>query len=125
MNIKTMAVQINKKTYPIAVACLGARFAARPIVDVQGGYLVINKVDDGPLAINTRYGRTTQGPANIVLVNEWFSAEDFKKLYSFDKRRNQSDFFEIEKKANRSVLYMKIPDEDDEQADDYAGEGGE
>ena len=125
MNIQTMAVQVNKKTYSIAVACLGAQFAARPIVDVQGGYLVINKVDDGPLAINTRYGRTTQGPANIVLVNEWFSAEDFKTLYSFDKRRNQTDFFEIEKKAERSVLYRRISDEEGEQAEPYAGEDGE
>ena len=40
--IKTMAVEINDNTYPIAVACLPAGFAMLKKTEVYGSYLVIN-----------------------------------------------------------------------------------
>ena len=40
--IKTMAVEINEATYPIAVACLPAGFAMLKKNEVFGSYLVIN-----------------------------------------------------------------------------------
>ena len=75
--VPTMALEINEKTYPIAVACLPPVFATIPFKDVDGHYLVINRLE----ARRSPKNKTQQ---TLTVGNSWMRAEQFKKTYATD-----------------------------------------
>ena len=108
MQIRTMAVQINEKTWPIAVACLGSRIASQPFPEVEGGFLVINTPDQmsgryvGSRVGRTQYGSRTYGDT-VSLGNIWLSEDDFRVMYKFDGRKNTETFFDVLKVADQPL----------------------
>lgn len=78
MRIKTQAILINEETYPIAVACLPAGFAAYPFANVNGYWLVIN--------VPGSYDRNSFDGDNfsplVTVHNLWISNKEFTKKYN-------------------------------------------
>lgn len=78
MRIKTQAILITEETYPIAVACLAAGFAAIPFGNVDGYWLVIN-------APGAHYERPTfdgdPGRTTLTVTNFWIHPKEFVDQY--------------------------------------------
>lgn len=116
MNIRTMAVQINNENWPVAVACLGGRFAATPFSEVNGAYLVINEIEQ-QFGFVRQYGGRRYPNREITLSNNWYPAEAFKQVYGFDKRKNHGQFFEVHRIAGDEVLYHEPGEDLDDTSD--------
>jgi len=86
--VKTMAVKIDRNTYPIAVACLAGGFAAVPFHRVKGSYLVINELAGG---------KVKQRGYRPWLGNTWQSESSFRKQYRFLQAEEKGRFSEVEK----------------------------
>lgn len=93
MRIKTLAIQINEDTYPIAIACLPGGFATIPFKNVNGAYLVINRpepcfIDDGHRAI-------------VSLENGWLPQGLFEAEYNIVNKKTgvpaKWDWVEVER----------------------------
>lgn len=71
-HIKTMAILITPKTYPIAVACLAGGFATLPPESVFNHVLIINNV----------CAKKIKGRGLVpFLTNSWTSIDDFNWEY--------------------------------------------
>ena len=83
MRIKTMAILITEDTYPIAVACLPAGFAAYPFDNAKGFWLVIN--------VPGLYDRNSfdgDGVSPLItLHNLWISQSEFLNKYKIINQR--------------------------------------
>lgn len=77
MRIKTQAILITEETYPIAVACLPAGFAAYPFANVKGYWLVIN--------VPGTYDRNSFDGDNfsplVTVHNLWIHPNEFSEKY--------------------------------------------
>lgn len=87
MLIKTMAVKITEKTYPIAVACLAAEFLTASPKETYGHYLVINRVvpetsETGPMKA-------------FYMQNKTYSEEAFRASYEFVDGELKTNFAEV------------------------------
>ena len=76
LNISTMAIEINEATYPIAVACLPARFAMHSERLVFGCLLVIN----ARMVVELDNGRQA-----LCFVNAWMTWPEFKENFAIAK----------------------------------------
>lgn len=71
---KTMAIQINENTYPIAVACLSSSFARQPMSTVMNCYLVINE-------LGVKSSLPFTGAKDFTLSNTFYTPDDFNDRY--------------------------------------------
>ena len=87
-HIKTMAILITPKTYPIAVACLAGGFAALPPESVFNHVLVINDV----------CAEKIEGRGLVPdLTNCWMSIDDFVDWYIADGSLTDIKFKEADR----------------------------
>jgi hypothetical protein len=100
-----MAVQINEKTWPVAVACLGGGFAALPFPQVEGAYVVINTPDQHSSRLPYQRVRTSYGSRDgLSLGNIWLLEDDFLAMYEYDGRKNiESSFVDVKKVADPPI----------------------
>lgn len=90
MLLRTMAVKISKKTYPIACACLPAVFATIPLEKVLGHYLVINELEAKHIK--------SEGERPILIVsNTWMTEKVFEEIYLFKDAELIDIFVEVVK----------------------------
>lgn len=90
--IKTLAVEITENTYPIAVACLPARFAMVPFSKVDGCILVINEYRAASYC-------ETSGREILVVENGWFPKEEFEDEFRYlTPGRKGANFAEVERR---------------------------
>lgn len=81
MRVKTLAVQINEDTYPIAVACLPGHFVESAFAEVEGAWLVIND-------LVSAFGDEGEGShVRHYLDNRWLPEEEFKTSYEVINRK--------------------------------------
>ena len=89
-NLPTMALEINKDTWPIAVACLPPMFATIPFDKVDGHYLVINE-------LGVSHWSNSKERA-LTVSNNWQKAWMFKKNYEVMDAGNPAEtFVEVQK----------------------------
>lgn len=88
--LRTMAVKISIKTYPIACACLAAGFATTPLEQVLDHYLVINELEA------KRFKSEGERPI-LVIGNSWMSEKIFKENYKFKDEEMIDTFTEVVK----------------------------
>ncbi len=87
--LKTMAVRITKKNYPIAVACLAAGFAMYPMKKTLGHYLIINELEA------ENFNKEGKRPY-LVVSNRWMTEEHFNNTRQFvDETHDHKTFGEI------------------------------
>lgn len=86
MHIKTMAVKITEKTYPVATACLGAWFMMRPMRSVLGSYLVINEV----VALDS-----DDLHKSLAMKNMLYDVESFSDRFEFVDGELKTNFAEV------------------------------
>lgn len=115
MTIKQMAIRITRETYPIAVACLPADFAVKPMNIVLGRILVINSPEKVVVPVERprfRRGYIKRDDEcdesqevlpvermTVGLVNSWMEKKTFKKDYRVvnkDEKVNGDKFVEVE-----------------------------
>lgn len=117
MTIKQMAIRITRETYPIAVACLPAGFAVKPMNLVLGRILVINSPEK--VVVPVERPRFRRGYVKyqedcdederrevlpvermtVGLVNSWMEKKTFKKDYRVvneNEKVNDKTFVEVE-----------------------------
>lgn len=87
MLIKTMAVKITEKTYPVAVACLAVDFLTAPPKETYGDYLVINRVVPGTLG--------SEHKKTFYMQNKNYSEEAFRASYEFVDGELKTNFAEV------------------------------
>ena len=99
----TMAVKINKKTYPIAVACLAPGFLGVPMKESFGCYLVINEVR------HVAFPRQWTGPSvtrvleqedkrTITLENSWMEKSMFEREWDFVEKEIKGEFCRVQRR---------------------------
>ena len=87
-HIKTMAILITPKTYPIAVACLAGGFATLPPESVFNHVLIINNVR----------AKKIKGRGLVpFLTNSWTSIDDFVDRYAVDGSLTDAAFKEADR----------------------------
>lgn len=87
MFVKTMALKITEKSYPVAVACLPAGFMNIAPKETFGNYLVINEV-----AVES----SEDGVDKILRVgNGHYEAELFKETFEFVENELKTNFTEV------------------------------
>ena len=84
-DIDTYAAPIGEHNYPLAVACLPGGFAARPIGDVVGEWLVIN-------ARVPRQFKETGKSSILTIGNYWMTSTEFEEKYKIAGPPNEFGF---------------------------------
>lgn len=88
MLIKTMALKITEKSYPVAVACLSGSFAIDSPKHAMGRYLVINEVN----TISTEFEKA------FALSNRLYTKEEFAEIYEFVDPELKTNFTEVRRR---------------------------
>lgn len=112
-NLKTLAILITEKTYPIAVACLPAGFVDYPFANVKGFWLVIN--------VPGSY-EPGEFQREVGLHNEWIHPKKFVDKYTIvpvpgRKADNPWAWVEVERSVDEELKTVLEPeDEEDDVA---------
>jgi hypothetical protein len=101
--LQTLALKIDKHTYPIAAALLNGGFLAIPEKDTYGNVVVINQIIAPQPNLITAGGRRrphiSYGPIrhldsrSITFENSWYEEETFNAEYTVDTTSNGAPGF--------------------------------
>ena len=100
-HIKTLAIAINKNTYPIAVACLPPGFTQCGFYSVKGNILVINDVSW------TRERKSRSGDRVLKLGNSYMNMDVF--IDRFGPSTGVNDVMFVEVTANHGLSLERKP----------------